>query len=314
MKLSLVVPVFNEEDTIELFHAAVRSHPTLGPLNIEMVFINDGSTDKSELIIRQLIDHDAQIVLINLSRNFGKEPALFAGIAQASGDAIIPIDVDLQDPIDIIPLMITQWQAGHDVVLAKRSDRSSDGLFKRKTAEMFYKLHNHISDVSIPDNVGDFRLMDKKVVHELKKLPENQLFMKGLFSWIGFETTTIEYQRQQRVAGKSKFNGWTLWNFALEGITSFSTVPLRVWTYLGILVSLISFIYAAVHIIDKLIYGNPVAGYTSLISVMLLLGGIQLIGIGVIGEYIGRIYQESKNRPKYIIKNTVGKNNQQRHE
>ncbi len=314
MKLSLVVPVFNEEDTIELFHSAVRSHPILGPLNIEMVFINDGSTDKSELIVRQLIDHDEHIVLINLSRNFGKEPALFAGIVQASGDAIIPIDVDLQDPIDIIPLMIEQWQAGHDVVLAKRSDRSSDGLFKRKTAEMFYKLHNHISDVSIPGNVGDFRLMDKKVVHELKKLPENQLFMKGLFSWIGFETTTIEYQRQQRIAGKSKFNGWKLWNFALEGITSFSTVPLRIWTYLGILVSLISFIYAAVHIIDKLIYGNPVAGYTSLISVMLLLGGIQLIGIGVIGEYIGRIYQESKNRPKYIIKNTLGKNNQQRHE
>lgn len=307
MKISLVVPVYNEEETIELFHKTVRSNSQLTGFDIEIVFINDGSSDKSELIIRQLIDHDKNIQLVNLSRNFGKEPALFAGIEQAKGDAIIPIDVDLQDPIEVIPLMIEKWQEGADVVLAKRADRSSDSRLKRKTAELFYRLHNSISHVSIPENVGDFRLMDRKVVEELKKLPENQLFMKGLFSWIGFDTVIVEYQRQQRSAGDSKFNGWKLWNFALEGITSFSTLPLRMWTYIGIFVSLSSFIYAAIHIIDKLINGNPVAGYTSLICVMLLLGGIQLIGIGVIGEYIGRIYQESKQRPKYIIKNIIKK-------
>ncbi|MBW3508479.1 glycosyltransferase family 2 protein [Janthinobacterium lividum] len=305
MRISLVVPVFNEEDAIPIFYKTVRNLASLAQYEIEIVFVNDGSKDKTCDIANALALVDPLVTLINFSRNFGKEPALFAGLEYATGDAVIPIDVDLQDPIEIIPLLIEKWQSGVDVVLAKRVDRQADGYLKRRSAEAFYSLHNKISNPIIEENVGDFRLMSRQVVDEIKKLPERNLFMKGILSWVGFNTEVVEYVRAERVAGKTKFNGWKLWNLALEGITSFSTFPLRIWSYIGLGVALFSFLYAAWMVVDKLIWGNVVPGYPSLMTAMLFLGGVQLIGIGVLGEYIGRIYIESKNRPRYIVKDIV---------
>ncbi|MBS0880559.1 glycosyltransferase family 2 protein [Pantoea sp. JGM49] len=300
MKISLVVPVFNEEEAVPIFYQAVRRE--LIDYEVEVVFINDGSKDGTESIINALAVSDPLVKSISFTRNFGKEPALFAGLEHATGDAIIPIDVDLQDPITVIPQLIEKWQGGADVVLAKRTDRSTDSHLKRKTAEWFYRLHNKISSPNIEENVGDFRLMSRDTVESIKLMPERNLFMKGILSWVGGRVELVEYSRAERVAGISKFNGWKLWNLALEGITSFSTFPLRVWTYIGFIVAGLSFIYGVWMIADKLVWGNPVAGYPSLLVSILFLGGVQLIGIGVLGEYIGRIYIETKQRPKYIIK------------
>ncbi|APZ07400.1 glycosyltransferase family 2 protein [Kosakonia cowanii] len=303
MKISLVVPVFNEEEAIPIFYKTVRGFDALKPYTVELVFINDGSKDATETIINTLALSDPLVVPLSFTRNFGKEPALFAGLEHATGEAIIPIDVDLQDPVEVIPHLITKWQAGADMVLAKRSDRSTDGRMKRKSAEWFYKLHNKISYPQIEENVGDFRLMSREVVENIKLLSERNLFMKGILSWVGGNTDIVEYIRADRVAGKSKFNGWKLWNLALDGITSFSTFPLRIWTYIGLSVSLLSFFYAIWMVIDKLLWGNPVPGYPSLMTAILFLGGIQLIGIGILGEYMGRVYTEVKERPRYLIKN-----------
>lgn len=305
MKISLVVPVFNEEATIPIFYKAVREFEGLQQHEVEIVFINDGSKDATESIINELAVADPLVVSLSFTRNFGKEPALFAGLDHATGEAIIPIDVDLQDPIEVIPHLIEKWQAGADMVLAKRSDRSTDSRLKRKSAEWFYKLHNKISNPQIEENVGDFRLMSREVVENIKLMPERNLFMKGILSWVGGKTDVVEYVRAERAAGKSKFNGWKLWNLALEGITSFSTFPLRMWTYIGLFVAGCSFFYGAYMIVDTLCFGNPVKGYTSIMVSMLFLGGVQLIGIGVLGEYIGRIYIETKNRPRYITKGFV---------
>lgn len=302
MKISLVVPVFNEEDTIPIFYKAVREYEPLQEYEVEIVFINDGSKDSTENIINALSISDKLVKSLSFTRNFGKEPALFAGLDNATGDAVIPIDVDLQDPIEVIPLLIEKWKNGADMVLAKRTDRSTDGHLKRKSAEMFYQLHNKISTPKIEENVGDFRLMSREMVENIKKLPERNLFMKGILSWVGGRIEVVEYSRAERCAGESKFNGWKLWNLALEGITSFSTFPLRIWTYIGLSVSVFAFIYASWMIVDKLIWGNPVPGYPSLMTAILFLGGVQLIGIGVLGEYIGRIYIESKQRPRYILR------------
>lgn len=300
MKISLVVPVFNEEEAIPIFYQAVRRE--LSAYEVEIVFINDGSSDGTEAIINALSVSDALVKPLSFTRNFGKEPALFAGLENATGDAVVPIDVDLQDPIDVIPRLVEKWQSGADVVLAKRTDRSTDGHMKRKTAEWFYRLHNKISSPKIEENVGDFRLMSRETVEHIKLLPERNLFMKGILSWVGGRVEVVEYTRAERVAGTTKFNGWKLWNLALEGITSFSTFPLRMWTYIGLIVAGLSFIYGAWMIINTLAFGNPVRGYPSLLVSILFLGGVQLIGIGVLGEYIGRIYLESKHRPRYIIK------------
>jgi len=242
------------------------------------------------------------IVVLNLSRNFGKEAALTCGIDYAGGKAVIPIDVDLQDPPELITEMLKLWHQGFDVVLAQRVDRSADHVMKRKTAEWFYLLHNAISDSPIPPNVGDFRLMDRKVVEALKALPERRRFMKGLFAWVGFRQAVIPYSREARQAGMSKFSGWHLWNFALEGITSFSTAPLRIWTYLGLCIALVAFAYGTFIVGRVLLLGRDMPGYASLITVILFLGGVQLIGLGVLGEYLGRIYLETKGRPVYIVR------------
>lgn len=305
MKLSLIIPVYNEEDTIDLFYQAVNSSDLLKQHTLEYIFINDSSQDKSLEILERLAAENPNVVVVNFSRNFGKEPAMVAGLTYATGDASIPIDVDLQDPIDVIPEMITKWQEGYEVVLAKRSDRKDDSFLKRSTSTWFYKLHNTISSPQIEENVGDFRLISKEVVAAILSLPEKQLFMKGVLSWVGFKTAVVEYSRPARIAGKTKFSGWKLWNFALDGITSFSTWPLRIWTYLGFFVALLAFFYAAWMIISKLLWGNPVPGYPSLMTAILFLGGVQLIGIGVLGEYIGRIYMEAKQRPRFIVKSTL---------
>ena len=306
MKVSLIVPVFNEEQAVELFYRAVRRELTLDGVEFEIVFINDGSTDRTAEQVTALAQADEMVTLINFSRNFGKEPALFAGLEYATGDAVIPMDVDLQDPINVIPLLIEQWQKGADVVLAKRRNRSADGYLKRHSAALFYHLLNRISYTRIEENVGDFRLMDRKVVDVIRALPEHQLFMKGVLSWAGFNSVVVEYERARRVAGSSKFNGWKLWNLALEGVTSFSTVPLRLWTYVGGCVSIFAVLYAVYMVLDKVFFGNSVPGYPSLMTAILFLGGVQLIGIGILGEYIGRIYIEAKHRPRYVVKDIVG--------
>jgi glycosyltransferase involved in cell wall biosynthesis len=303
MKISLIVPVYNEEEAIPIFYTTVRSYLPLAEYTVEIVFINDGSTDATESIINKLAEYDEDVQAISFTRNFGKESALCAGLDYCTGEAVIPMDVDLQDPVEVIPQLLERWQNGADVVLAKRKDRSSDSFFKRKSAEWFYRLHNAISRPHIEENVGDFRLMSREVVENIRLLKERNVFMKGLLSWVGgCHVEIVEYTRPERKAGKSKFNGWKLWNLALEGITSFSTVPLRVWSYLGGSLAGMAFLYGVWIVLKKLIWGNDVPGYSSLIVAILILGGVQLIGIGVLGEYIGRIYTETKARPRYIVK------------
>ncbi|MDO4626306.1 MAG: glycosyltransferase family 2 protein [Pasteurellaceae bacterium] len=308
MKVSLVVPCFNEEQTIPLFWKAVSEHQIFSNHNIEIVFIDDGSRDNTNSVLLHLEEqHSEHIKVLSFSRNFGKEAALFAGIEHATGDVVIPIDVDLQHPLDVIPIMIERYNEGFDVVLAKCQEKDSYSFIKRVTSQWFYKFHNKISTPKIEENVGDFRLISRDVVEAIKRLPERQLFMKGIYAWVGFSSTIINYEIEERSAGASKFNGWKLWNLALEGITSFSTVPLRVWSYLGGGISLLSFLYGFYLILGKLFFGNPVPGYPSIMVAVLFLGGVQLIGIGVLGEYIGRIYLESKQRPRYILKNKKAK-------
>jgi len=301
--ISIIAPCYNEEDVIDFFLNKIFT--ILKKLNkpYEVIFVNDGSTDSTLEILKEKAQKHKEVRVINLSRNFGKEAALSAGLDKSKGEVVVPIDVDLQDPPELILDFVKKYEEGYDVVVGKRIDRTSDSTAKRVSAEIFYKIHNKISNIKIPHNVGDYRLMSRKVINELKKLPETQRFMKGIFAWLGFKTAIVEYKRESRVAGKTSFNGWKLWNFALDGITSFSTSPLRIWLYVGVLLAFISFIYGSFIIIKTLIFGIDTPGYASMITVVLFLGGIQLIGIGILGEYIGRIYMESKNRPIYIIEN-----------
>lgn len=303
IELSLVVPVYNEAEALQLFIARVSA--VLKPLPdvaTEIVFVNDGSTDGSLDVLLGLKAPPFRIKVVDLSRNFGKEAALTAGLQNAAGQVVVPIDADLQDPPELIPEMIAKWREGYEVVLARRIDRGADSWAKRSSASAFYRLHNKIASPQIPENVGDFRLMDRRVVEALKSLPESQRFMKGLFAWVGFRTATIDYARPERSAGDTKFNGWKLWNFALEGVTSFSSYPLRVWTYLGAVVSLFSFVFAIVVVIRVFLFGIDVPGYASLFVAINFLGGVQLIGIGILGEYLGRNYFESKRRPVYLVR------------
>lgn len=296
----MVVPVLNEEESIVPYLASVGKILSFLPYQVEYVFVNDGSRDRTLEVLHEC-SKTFPIRIVNLSRNFGKEAALTAGIEHARGEAVIPMDVDLQDPAEILVDMLGAWEGGADVVLARRVDRSKDGWLKRKTAEWFYKVHNCLSDTVIPENVGDFRVIGRRVVDALLTMEERRRFMKGMFAWVGFRTATIDYVRAERTHGNTKFSGWKLWNLGLEGLTSFSTAPLRVWTYLGAFVSFYAFLHAAYIIVRTLIFGKDLAGYASLMTVMLFLGGVQLIGIGVLGEYIGRIYIESKKRPLYIV-------------
>lgn len=300
--VSIVAPFFNEEESVELFYGAICTVFEHADFAFEMVCVDDGSTDETLNRLVALVERDPRIRVVELSRNFGKESALTAGIDAARGDAIVPIDADLQDPPQLILLMINEWQGGADVVLARRTDRSADSFMKRKSAEMFYRFYNTFSNVKIPSNVGDFRLMDRAAVDALKQLPERQRFMKGLFAWVGFRTVMLDYTRNPRAAGLTKFSGWKLWNFALEGLTSFSSLPLKVWSYLGAIGAILTFVYAAFIILRTLIHGVDIPGYASILVAILFFGSLQLISVGVLGEYMGRIYMETKQRPLYLVR------------
>lgn len=304
--ISLVVPFFNEGSTVEDFFAALRPiADSWSGYTYEVVCVDDGSSDDTLARLERLARQDSRIKVVELSRNFGKEAALTAGIDYASGDAVIPLDADLQDPPELILEMLSAWDGGAEVVAAHRSSRKSDSLLKRISAGLFYQVHNKLSNIKIPENVGDFRLIDRVVVDALKSLPERQRFMKGLFSWVGFRTEYVEYTRPIRVSGSTKFSGWKLWNLALEGVTSFSTAPLRIWTYVGLITAAMSLVYIFFVVGMKLLGISAPPGYTSLLAALLFLGGIQLVGIGILGEYIGRIYNETKQRPVYIVRRTI---------
>ena len=301
--LSLIVPFYNEEDAIGIFAATVL--PVLAALTDmqwEIICVDDGSRDATLPRLLELAAVEPRIRVVELSRNFGKEAALTAGLEAAQGDAVIPIDADLQDPPELIPAMVAAWQGGAEVVLGRRTDRSTDSAMKRGTASLFYRLNRYISNIELPENVGDFRLMDRTVVEALKRLPERQRFMKGLFAWLGFKTAIIDYTRTARAAGESKFSGFKLWNFAMEGFTSFSTTPLKIWSYFGALGAVVALLYAVLIMLKTLIFGNEVPGYASIFVAVTFFGSVQLISIGVLGEYIGRIYVETKQRPIYLVR------------
>lgn len=305
--ISIIVCVFNEELALNAFF--LRLLPVLekhAQDDYEVICVDDGSTDASLTLLAEMAKANTRLRVIELSRNFGKEAALTAGIEYATGQAVIPIDADLQDPPELISDMLTAWRKGADVVLARRSNRDCDSLLKRKTSQWFYRLYNKLSSTSLPDNVGDFRLIDRKVVDAICALPERQRFMKGIFAWVGFKTVTIDYTRAPRVSGKTKFTGWKLWNFALEGITSFTTIPLRIWTYIGLIGAFLSALYACFIIFRTLISGVDVPGYASLLVAVLFMGSMQLVSVGLIGEYIGRLYVEAKRRPIFIVRRTIG--------
>ncbi len=299
--LSLIVPVFNEEASIDLFLSAVEPFLDGAGLRFEIVFVNDGSRDETLARLLERGGLDRRLKIVNLSRNFGKEAALTAGIDHARGDILIPMDIDLQDPPDLIAPFIERWRQGYDIVYGVRSARTWDTAAKRISANWFYWVFNAMSPVRIPANVGDFRLVDRRAVEVLRQLPERNRFMKGLFAWVGFNAIGVPYERPQRAAGATKFNLWRLWNFALDGVASFSTVPLRASFYAGLAIAAVDVLYALFILGRVLLFGIDTPGYASLIIVVLLMGAIQLVSIGIIGEYLGRLFVEVKGRPIYVV-------------
>lgn len=303
--VTLLVPVFNEEAAIPFFLQKVEPVLAGCPSRFEILFVNDGSRDGTAASLAAAAASDPRVRILELSRNFGKEAAMTAGLDHAEGDAVIPIDVDLQDPPELIPLFIDKWLEGFAVVYGQRRSRRSESWLRQTTARLYYGFYNSLSPVKIPSNVGDFRLMDRSVVEVLRRLPERNRFMKGLFAWAGFPSACIPYERPQRAAGTSKWSYWKLWNFALDGLLSFSTVPLRVWSYLGALIALCSLAFGAYVMGQTLLFGRDVPGYASLMTALSFLGGIQLISLGIIGEYIGRIFLEVKGRPLYVLRQST---------
>jgi glycosyltransferase involved in cell wall biosynthesis len=303
--ISIVIPMMNEESVLAEFRSqVVKVADGISDARFEFVCVDDGSSDGTLRRLLSIRAEDDRFKVIELSRNFGKEAALSAGLAHARGDAVIPMDVDLQDPPSLIPVMIAKWREGYDVVLARRVDRSRDAAAKRLSAAAFYWVHNRMSRVQIPENVGDFRLIDRAVVEALRLVPESQRFMKGIFAWLGYRTCTLDYERSARAMGHTKFSAWRLWNLAIDGITGFSTAPLRLWTYLGGLGAAASLLYAAFVVVNRLWRGVDVPGYASLIVVVLFMGSLQLVSVGILGEYLGRTFLESKRRPTYIVRRT----------
>ena len=305
--LSLIVPVLNEEVAIPLFLETVT--PVLAPLklDVEIIFVDDGSTDATVAVLEQVMATDDRVRLVQLSRNFGKEAALTAGLDFSSGAAVIPMDVDLQDPPELIAEFVRLWRdEGFDIVFGQRVERKSDTGAKRMTAGMFYRVFNAMADRPIDENAGDYRLMSREAVTDTLKLRERNRFMKGLFAWVGYRSAAVPYQRPPRAAGETKFNYWKLWNFALDGITSFSTVPLKIWTYVGGLVAVGAVLYTLFIFVRTLIFGADVPGYASLMVVILVLGAVQLISLGILGEYMGRLYVEVKQRPIYLVRHAKG--------
>lgn len=308
--ITLIVPVLNEELSIRPFVKAINEKLLGLPTQIEILFIDDGSTDNTVNIIRELRETDDRIRYVKLSRNFGKEAAMTAGLDHAQGDALVPIDVDLQDPPELIHEFVKYWVEGYDTVYGVRASRADDGHSKRASAGLFYRIFNKLSHTPIPPNAGDYRLVSRRVVDSIKQMPERNRFMKGMFAWPGFSSIGVEYDRPGRHAGETKWNYWKLWNFALDGLTSFSTWPLRVWSYVGAVIAFFSLLYMCFIILRTIILGVDWPGYASIMSAILFFGSVQLISTGILGEYLGRMYIESKKRPIYIVNDSEKKENQ----
>ena len=310
--ISVIVPVKDEEDGIRPFVARVSGvleglcNPDGKAIDWEILFIDDGSSDRTMAAILTAHDADARITALSLSRNFGKEAALSAGLDHARGQVVVPIDVDMQDPPEVIGAMLDTWRDGYEVVYGVRRNRMTDSLPKRLTADLYYRAHNWLSMDKIPEHAGDFRLLDRKVVDVIRRMPERNRFMKGLFAWSGFRQAAVEYDRAERAIGTTKFNYWKLWTLAVDGITSASTVPLRVWSYLGAIIAVVAMVYAVFIGLRTVFYGADVAGYPSLMVAILFMGGVQLLSLGILGEYVGRILVETKHRPIYVIRQRVG--------
>jgi glycosyltransferase involved in cell wall biosynthesis len=306
--LSIILPVKDEEAAI--VPCVERLSDVLDKAGLangyEILFIDDGSTDGTLDAIRGLNRTNPRVRAISLSRNFGKEAALSAGLDHARGHAVVPFDVDLQDPPEVLPAMLAKWREGHEIVYGVRDNRATDSLPKRLTADLYYRAHNLLTRDKIPEHAGDFRLLDRKVVDVIRAMPERNRFMKGLFAWAGFKQSSVSYTREPRRVGETKFNYWKLWTFALDGITSASTVPLRVWSYIGGLVALLALAYAIFVVVRTLLFGVDTPGYASLMVAILFLGGLQLLSLGILGEYVGRIFTETKGRPIYVVREMIG--------
>ncbi len=299
--LTVVVAAFNEEAALPLLHARLRSTLDGMDLVTRVLYVDDGSRDRTWDVLRQIAHDDPRVALLRLSRNFGKEAALTAGLDRVAAGAALVLDADGQDPPELIPEFVARWREGYDDVFGMRLEREGEGWFKRASAHTFYRVIGRLSNTPIPRDTGDFRLLSRRSLDALAQLRERGRFMKGLFGWVGYRQVAVPYHRQPRLAGRSKFDYWRLWNFALDGITSFSTAPLRAATYLGLLTALVAFGFGAWTILKTLFWGEAVRGYPTLMTVILFLGGVQLIALGVIGEYLGRLYQEAKQRPLYLL-------------
>lgn len=301
MTLSVVVPAYNEEAVLETFHQRLRQALAGLPLRLEVVYIDDGSRDRTPEIMARLCEQDPAAGYLRFSRNFGKETAVTAGLNHARGDAVVVIDADLQDPPELIVDMVRAWERGVDVVNMRRASRAGETVIKRATAHLFYRLMNRLAEVPIPPDVGDFRLLSRRAVDALNRMPERNRFMKGLFAWIGYRQETLTYDRDARAAGSSKWPYWRLWKLALEGITGFSTAPLKLGLYFGFTIAGVAFLFLAYFLVKTLWIGDPVPGFPTTIVIVLFLGGVQIASIGVLGEYIARLFVESKGRPLYLV-------------
>jgi glycosyltransferase involved in cell wall biosynthesis len=311
LQLSMIVPVKDEEEAVAPFVERVSAvletlFPGGGAADWEILFVDDGSEDSTLAAIHAAHRRDPRVRALSLSRNFGKEAALSAGLDFAAGKAVIPIDVDLQDPPEVIGAMLAKWREGYEVVYGVRRNRASDSLPKRLTADLYYRAHNYLSSDKIPEHAGDFRLLDRSVVDVIRRMPERNRFMKGLFAWGGFRQAAVEYDRVPREVGSTKFRYWKLWTLALDGITSASTMPLRIWSYIGVVIALLTLVYAVYVVVRTTLFGIDVPGYPSLMVAILFFGGLQLISLGVLGEYVGRILVEAKQRPLYVVREKVG--------
>ena len=306
--ISVVVPVKDEENAIRPFVERVSEvlQRIVRKEDWEILFVDDGSTDETIAAIAAAHFRDPRVRAISLSRNFGKEAAITAGLEHARGQAVVPMDVDMQDPPEVLAEMVAKWREGYEMVFGVRRNRESDSAAKRMTAGLFYRAHNWISNDKIPENAGDFRLLDRKVVDAIRTLPERNRFMKGLFAWAGFRQTAVEYDRVERNVGASKFNYWKLWTLALDGITAASTAPLRVWSYVGAIIAFLAMCYAVFITSRTLLFGVDMPGYASIMVSVLFLGGVQLISLGILGEYVGRILTETKQRPLYVVRDKIG--------
>lgn len=301
--VTLIIPAYNEEESLPLLYEQLCTlTASLSQYSWEILFVNDGSTDKSTEIIGHFIEKDSRVATVELSRNFGKEAAMLAGFDYATGDCAIILDADMQHPLTAIPQMLQYWEEGYDDIYARRNDRGDSSHVRKMFSQWYYALLQRASDVDVLPNVGDFRLLDRRCIDVLKSMREQSRYTKGMYAWIGFRKKEIVCDQQERMAGKSKWNFFSLFNLAIEGITSSSVMPLRISSILGFIISLVAFLYMIVVITKTLIWGDPVAGYPSLLCIILFLGGIQLLSLGIIGEYLGRIFNETKNRPTYIAR------------